>query len=73
MDSISGNVTESLSLVTLLAMSEDPPINAKCKDKFLVCSAVIPVEKEMMPLTELVSAEHRARTRESRLIALAVE
>lgn len=47
--------------VTLLAMNEDPPINAKCKDKFLVCSAVIPVEKEMMPLTELVRRPHTTR------------
>lgn len=39
--------------VTLLAMSEDPPLNARCKDKFLVCSALIPVEKEMVPLAEL--------------------
>lgn len=28
---------------------------AKCKDKFLICSAEIPVEKESMALTDYVS------------------
>lgn len=36
-------------------MKEQPPPGAKCKDKFLVCSAEIPVEKESMALTEYVS------------------
>jgi hypothetical protein len=36
-------------------MKEQPPPHAKCKDKFLVCSAEIPVEKESMALTDYVS------------------
>jgi hypothetical protein len=36
-------------------MREDPPLDARCKDKFLVQSAIIPVEQEVKPLSELVS------------------
>ena len=35
-------------------MKEEPPLNAKCKDKFLVQSTIITPEKEAMPLGELV-------------------
>ncbi|EJC97811.1 VAMP-associated protein [Fomitiporia mediterranea MF3/22] len=39
--------------VLLQAMKEEPPANAKCKDKFLVQSTIITEEKEAMPLQEL--------------------
>ncbi|KAL5501772.1 SCS2 [Sanghuangporus vaninii] len=39
--------------VLLQAMKEEPPLNAKCKDKFLVQSTIITPEKEAMPLSEL--------------------
>jgi hypothetical protein len=42
-------------LVILQPMKQEPPLMAKCKDKFLICSAEIPVEKESMALTEYVS------------------
>jgi len=39
--------------VILQPMKEDPPMEARCKDKFLVQSAIIPVEQEVKPLSEL--------------------
>ena len=38
----------------LQAMKEDLPINAKCKDKFLIQSTVISPEKESMTLQDMV-------------------
>ena len=38
----------------LQAMKEDLPINAKCKDKFLIQSTVITPEKEAMSLQDMV-------------------
>jgi hypothetical protein len=41
-------------LVMLQAMKEDPPLNAKCKDKFLIQSTVITPDKETMSLQDIV-------------------
>ncbi|EPT05097.1 hypothetical protein FOMPIDRAFT_1155708 [Fomitopsis schrenkii] len=41
--------------VMLQAMKEDPPLNHKCKDKFLIQSTIITPEKETMPLQDLWS------------------
>lgn len=38
----------------LQAMKEEPPLNAKCKDKFLIQSMSIPPEKAAIPLHDLV-------------------
>jgi hypothetical protein len=38
----------------LQAMKEEPPLNAKCKDKFLIQSMLIPPEKVAVPLHDLV-------------------
>lgn len=38
----------------LQAMKEEPPLNVKCKDKFLIQSTIITPEKETMPLQDLV-------------------
>ena len=38
----------------LQAMKEEPPLNAKCKDKFLIQSTVINSENEAMSLQEIV-------------------
>ena len=38
----------------LQAMKEEPPLNAKCKDKFLIQSMLIPPEKTAIPLHDLV-------------------
>lgn len=40
--------------VMLQAMKEEPPLNAKCKDKFLIQSMLIPPEKAALPLHDLV-------------------
>ena len=40
--------------VTLQAMKEEPPLNAKCKDKFVFQSMLIPPEKTGMSLRDLV-------------------
>lgn len=40
--------------VLLQPMKEDPPPNAKCRDKFLVQSAVIPKERDTLLMSELV-------------------
>lgn len=39
----------------LQAMKEEPPLNAKCKDKFLIQSMLIPPEKAATSLHDLVS------------------
>ncbi|PAV17118.1 VAMP-associated [Pyrrhoderma noxium] len=39
--------------VLLQAMKEEPPLNAKCKDKFLIQSTLITPEKESLPLADL--------------------
>ncbi|TBU45817.1 PapD-like protein [Dichomitus squalens] len=43
--------------VMLQAMKEDLPLNAKCKDKFLIQSTIITPEKESMPLQEIWNGE----------------
>jgi vesicle-associated membrane protein-associated protein A len=35
-------------------MKEEPPLNAKCKDKFLIQSMLIPPEKAALPPHDLV-------------------
>ncbi|KAI0276502.1 PapD-like protein [Russula aff. rugulosa BPL654] len=42
--------------VMLQAMKEEPPLNAKCKDKFLIQSMSIPPEKAAIPLHDLWTA-----------------
>jgi len=39
--------------VILQAMKEEPPLNSKCKDKFLIQSMLIPPEKATIPLRDL--------------------
>jgi len=39
--------------VMLQAMKEEPPLNAKCKDKFLIQTMLIPPEKSALPLHDL--------------------
>lgn len=41
--------------VLLQPMKEEPPVAAKCKDKFLVQSTFISPDKDEMPLQDLVS------------------
>ncbi|KAH8104686.1 PapD-like protein [Cristinia sonorae] len=43
--------------VMLQAMKEEPPMNAKCKDKFLIQSTIITPDKENVPLQEMWSSE----------------
>jgi hypothetical protein len=40
--------------VLLQAMKEDPPPDAKCRDKFLVQSVQIPADKEISNITAIV-------------------
>ena len=39
----------------LQAMKEEPPLAAKCKDKFLIQSTTITPEKETLSLADIVS------------------
>ena len=41
-------------IVVLQAMKEEPPLGAKCKDKFLIQSTLITPEKETLPLQDIV-------------------
>jgi hypothetical protein len=43
----------------LQAMREEPPLAAKCRDKFLIQSTIITWEKQTMPLQDIVSAFSR--------------
>ena len=38
--------------VLLQPLKEEPPLNTKCRDKFLIQSAIIPADKETLPMTE---------------------
>ena len=38
----------------LQALKEEPPLNTKCKDKFLIQSTIITPEKETMTLHDIV-------------------
>ena len=40
----------------LQAMKEEPPLAAKCKDKFLIQSTTITPEKETLSLADIVSS-----------------
>lgn len=40
--------------VMLQPLKEEPPLNAKCKDKFLIQSTLVTPEKEQKPLGEIV-------------------
>ena len=40
----------------LQAMKEEPPLAAKCKDKFLIQSTTITPEKETLSLSDIVSS-----------------
>lgn len=46
--------------VMLQAMKEEPPLSAKCKDKFLIQSTLITPEKESKSLSEIWSAPEGA-------------
>ena len=43
-----------LVLVQMQAMKEDPPLDFKCKDKFLVQSVAITAERELLSAQDLV-------------------
>ncbi|GJE98502.1 VAMP-associated protein [Phanerochaete sordida] len=43
--------------VVLQAMKEEPPLGAKCKDKFLIQSTLITPERETLPLTDIWSGD----------------
>ena len=42
--------------VMLQAMKDEPPLAAKCKDKFLIQSTTITPEKETLSLADIVSS-----------------
>ena len=42
--------------VLLQAMKEDPPLDARCRDKFLVQSVAITPEHELPNITSIVSS-----------------
>lgn len=46
----------------LQAMKDEPPLAAKCKDKFLIQSTTITPEKEALPLADMVSSSHPFQT-----------
>lgn len=43
--------------VLLQPLKEEPPLNAKCRDKFLIQSAIISADKETLPITEFWSMQ----------------
>ena len=38
----------------LQALKEEPPLNTKCKDKFLIQSTIITPDKETLALSDIV-------------------
>ncbi|KAF9198514.1 phosphatidylinositol-binding protein scs2 [Haplosporangium sp. Z 27] len=56
--------------VQMQAMKEDPPVDFKCKDKFLVQSVAITAEREELPAAELwptIEREARDQIREKKI------
>lgn len=56
--------------VLLQPMKEDPPLNAKCRDKFLVQSALIPKERDTLLMNELwqiVEREEKGSIQEQKI------
>jgi hypothetical protein len=47
-------------VVLLQAMKEDPPPDAKCRDKFLVQSVLVTADKEFTNVGSLVGISSRA-------------
>ncbi|PKI82664.1 phosphatidylinositol-binding protein scs2 [Malassezia vespertilionis] len=47
--------------VLLQPMKEEPPASAKCRDKFLVQSALIPTDKETLPINEFWAVQERQK------------
>jgi hypothetical protein len=47
-------------VVLLQAMKEDPPPDAKCRDKFLVQSVLVTADKEFTNVGSLVAISPRA-------------
>ncbi|WFD32770.1 phosphatidylinositol-binding protein scs2 [Malassezia sp. CBS 17886] len=47
--------------VLLQPLKEEPPANAKCRDKFLIQSAPISADKEMLPIAELWALQEREK------------
>jgi len=47
-----------MALVLLQAMKEDPPPDAKCRDKFLVQSVLVTADKEFANVASLVRCAH---------------
>lgn len=43
-----------MTVVLLQAMKEDPPADAKCRDKFLVQSVLVTADKEFTNVASLV-------------------
>lgn len=43
--------------VVLQAMKEEPPLGAKCKDKFMIQSTLITPKKETLPVTDIWSGD----------------
>lgn len=48
--------------VLLQAMKEDPPPDAKCRDKFLVQSVLVTADKEFTNVGSLVSTQSFAQS-----------
>jgi len=47
--------------VLLQAMKEDPPLDAKCRDKFLVQSVLLPADKDVGSVATIVRMTHPSR------------
>ena len=57
-----GSCSSRAPSVMLQAMKEEPPLAAKCKDKFLIQSTLITPEKETLPLQDIVRAVSHCRS-----------
>jgi len=51
--------------VMLQALKEEPPLNTKCKDKFLIQSTIITPDKETLALSDIVGIFLRQRVMRS--------
>ena len=54
MQAIYGADEPDWNKVLLQAMKEDPPLEAKCRDKFLVQSVAIPADKDVENVSQIV-------------------
>jgi hypothetical protein len=57
-----GRISVLICAVLLQAMKQEPPLDAKCRDKFLVQSVAVTADKEFTSISAIVRALDSTQT-----------